>query len=65
MCVHAYVYVVYVLGKGKHLRDPSPTQTEELIYVLLHVAGVCDEASLNVCVCVTGKMPPGPAPLVN
>ena len=44
-----------VIGEGKHLRDPSPTQTKELIYVLLHVSGVCDEASVNVfsvCVCV-------------
>lgn len=36
----------------KCLREISPTQTKELIYVLLHAAGVCDEASVSVCVCV-------------
>ena len=61
-----------VTGESKHLRDPSPTQIKRLIYVLMHVAGVCDEASLNVfCVCVCWcvgvmrTMPPGPSPLVN
>ena len=50
MCIHACVWCVS--GKGGHLRDPSQTQTKELIYVLLHVAEVCDEASVNgLCVC--------------
>ena len=55
MFVCVYVYVVCVIEEGKHLRDPSPTQTQtkELLYVLLHVLGVCDEASVNVLVCIS------------